>query len=248
MAKTETAELQVATRSWLPPLDGGTALMAVLIGFMGFYVLYPLILILINSFNTATIAEPPAYGLKAWQEAFSEPGIWRSLWNSVKIGWSAGGRLPTDFYLLAAGAHQYFLPALDSASGYRFTRPRHDLRLDVDARPSTGLINLAAPAALRFEFRHLFVLGHHLGPCHGERYLHQSHVDDAGVPAHGCIFGRGQPDVRRQSVDDFVAHHHPSDDAGDHRCSAHVIASSAAWRRAFARRALGLLRLLDQDR
>jgi len=86
MAKTETVTLDAAPRSWLPPLDGGTALMALLIGFMGFYVLYPLILIIINSFNTATIAEPPVYGLKAWREAFSEPGIWRSLWNSVKIG------------------------------------------------------------------------------------------------------------------------------------------------------------------
>src|SRR4249919_1915970 len=86
MAKTETVTLDAAPRSWLPPLDGGTALMALLIGFMGFYVLYPLFLIIINSFNTATIAEPPVYGLKAWREAFSEPGIWRSLWNSVKIG------------------------------------------------------------------------------------------------------------------------------------------------------------------
>jgi len=86
MAKTETVTLDAAPRSWLPPLDGGTALMALLIGFMGFYVLYPLILIIINSFNTATIAEPPVYDLKAWREAFSEPGIWRSLWTSVKIG------------------------------------------------------------------------------------------------------------------------------------------------------------------
>src|SRR5215467_3049102 len=86
MAKTETVRVETVAQRWLPPLDGGTLLMAVLIGFMGFYVLYPLLLIIINSFNTATIAEPPVYGLKAWREAFSEPGIWRSLWNSVKIG------------------------------------------------------------------------------------------------------------------------------------------------------------------
>src|SRR5215471_19505583 len=86
MAKTETAELQVNTRSWLPSMAGGNALMALLIGLMGFYVLYPLLLIIINSFNTATIAEPPVYGLKAWREAFSERGIWLSLWNSVRIG------------------------------------------------------------------------------------------------------------------------------------------------------------------
>ena len=86
MAKTETVGIPAVPRAWLPPLNGGTLLMVLLIGAMGFYVLYPLILILINSFNVATIAEPPVYGLQAWRDAFSEPGIWRSLWNSVKIG------------------------------------------------------------------------------------------------------------------------------------------------------------------
>ena len=86
MAKTETFNAPAVARSWLPPMDGGTAIMAVLIGFMGFYVLYPLTLIVINSFNTATIVEPEVYGLDAWRKAFAEPGIWRSLWNSIKIG------------------------------------------------------------------------------------------------------------------------------------------------------------------
>ena len=86
MAKTETFNASTVARSWLPAMDGGTAIMAVLIGFMGFYVLYPLTLIVINSFNTATIAEPEVYGLDAWRKAFAEPGIWRSLWNSIKIG------------------------------------------------------------------------------------------------------------------------------------------------------------------
>lgn len=86
MAKTVTMSPVTVSRSWLPPLDGGTAIMTVLIGFMGFYVLYPLTLIVVNSFNTATIAEPEVYGLGAWRQAFAEPGIWRALWNSVKIG------------------------------------------------------------------------------------------------------------------------------------------------------------------
>ncbi|MBI2348753.1 MAG: iron ABC transporter permease, partial [Deltaproteobacteria bacterium] len=38
-----------------------------------------------NSFNVATIAEPPVYGLQAWRDAFSDPGIWLSLWNTIKI-------------------------------------------------------------------------------------------------------------------------------------------------------------------
>ena len=146
MAKTETLNGRALSRSWLPPLDGGTALMAVLIAFMGFYVLYPLALIVINSFNTATIAEPPVYGLKAWREAFSEYGIWRSLWNSVKIGIVLQIlALPLGIFIswLLARTNilfpnalefgfwiSFFLPGLATTFGWM-------LMLD----PSTGLIN-----------------------------------------------------------------------------------------------------------
>jgi len=127
-------------------LGGGTALMAVLIGFMGFYVLYPLTLIVINSFNTATIAEPEVWGLGAWRQAFAEPGIWRSLWNSVKIGIVLQVvALPTGIFVawLLARTNilfpnffefgfwiSFFLPGLATTFGWM-------LMLD----PSTGLIN-----------------------------------------------------------------------------------------------------------
>jgi iron(III) transport system permease protein len=146
MAKTETLNGRAFSRSWLPPFDGGTALMAVLIGFMGFYVLYPLALILLNSFNTATIAEPPVYGLKAWRDAFSEYGIWRSLWNSIRIGIVLQiVALPLGIFIswLLARTNilfpnalefgfwiSFFLPGLATTFGWM-------LMLD----PSTGLIN-----------------------------------------------------------------------------------------------------------
>ena len=146
MAKTETLSPAPVIRSWLPPLNGGTALMAGLIGLMGFFVLYPLVLILINSFNTATIAEPPVYGLKAWRDAFSEYGIWRSLWNSVKIGIVLQViALPLGIFvswllartnILFANYFEFgfwisfFLPSLATTFGWM-------LMLD----PSTGLIN-----------------------------------------------------------------------------------------------------------
>ncbi len=146
MAKTETISSTTVSRSWLPRLDGGTALMAVLIGVMGFIVVYPLILILINSFNTATIAEPPVYGLKSWRDAFSEYGIWRSLWNSVKIGIILQViALPLGIFvswllarsnILFANVFEFgfwisfFLPGLATTFGWM-------LMLD----PSTGLIN-----------------------------------------------------------------------------------------------------------
>src|SRR5499426_1379980 len=146
MAKTETVRVETVAQRWLPPLDDGTLLMAVLIGFMGFYVLYPLLLILINSFNTAIIAEPPVYGLKAWWEAFNEPGIWRSLWNSVKIGIALQVvALPTGIFLswLLARTNIYFANAFEFGFWVSFILPNLAttfgwmLLLD----PSTGLIN-----------------------------------------------------------------------------------------------------------
>ena len=153
--------------------------MAVLIGFMGFYVLYPLILILINSFNTATIAEPPVYGLKAWKEAFNEPGIWRSLWNSVKIGIALQViALPTGIFLswLLARTNIYFANAFEFGFWVSFSAQSGDhLRLDVAARSKYGLDQqLAAQHALPqwTELRHLFLLGNYLGARHGQWHFH----------------------------------------------------------------------------
>jgi iron(III) transport system permease protein len=146
MAKTESVTPVIPARGWLPPLDGGTALMTLLIGFMGFYVLYPLILIIINSFNTATIAEPPVYGLASWREAFSEPGIWRSLWNSIKIGIVLQAvALPLGIFIswLLARTNILFASALEFGFWISFFLPNLAttfgwmLLLD----PSTGLIN-----------------------------------------------------------------------------------------------------------
>lgn len=145
MAKSQPAGYTVA-RAWLPRLDGGIVIMALLIGAMGFYVLYPLILILINSFNVSTIAEPPAYGLQAWREAFSEPGILRSLWNSVKIGIALQLiALPLGIFIswLLARTNIFFASALEFGFWISFILPNlvttfgWMLLLD----PSTGLIN-----------------------------------------------------------------------------------------------------------
>lgn len=146
MAKTENLTAALPARGWLPPLDGGTALMTVLIGFMGFYVIYPLVLILINSFNTATIAEPPVYGLQAWRDAFSEYGIWRSLWNSIKIGIVLQVvALPLGIFIswLLARTNIFFSSALEFGFWISFFLPglatTFGWMLMLD--PSTGLIN-----------------------------------------------------------------------------------------------------------
>ncbi|MGH7833244.1 MAG: ABC transporter permease [Candidatus Binatia bacterium] len=147
MADLQAVELGRVPKAWrLPRLDGGALMMLVLIASMGFYVVYPLVLILINSFNVATIAEPPAYGLQAWKEAFAEPGIWRSLWNSVKIGIALQAvALPTGIFIswLLARTNIAFSRGLEFGFWISFILPNLAttfgwmLLLD----PSTGLIN-----------------------------------------------------------------------------------------------------------
>lgn len=147
MADLQAVELGQVPKPWrLPRLDGGALMMLVLIGGMGFYVVYPLVLILINSFNVATIAEPPRYGFQAWKEAFAEPGIWRSLWNSVKIGIALQAvALPAGIFIswLLARTNIAFSRGLEFGFWISFILPNLAttfgwmLLLD----PSTGLIN-----------------------------------------------------------------------------------------------------------
>ena len=85
MPEPDSAASNAAPRARITPLNWGLFLMIVLIGFMGFYILYPLALILINSFNIATIGEPTRWGLGAWKEAFTEYGIREALWNTINL-------------------------------------------------------------------------------------------------------------------------------------------------------------------
>lgn len=63
----------------------GLFVMGVLIVVFGFYVLYPMLLIFINSFNAAGVNEPAQWSMSAWFAAFSEPDIGRALGNTFLI-------------------------------------------------------------------------------------------------------------------------------------------------------------------
>jgi iron(III) transport system permease protein len=56
---------------------------------LGYFLIWPIILLLINSFNTAAdwFVDPRSWGLRHWQNAFHRPGLLRSLGNSLLI-WS----------------------------------------------------------------------------------------------------------------------------------------------------------------
>jgi iron(III) transport system permease protein len=62
-------------------------IMAVVLLVLGYFLIWPVILLLINSFNTASdwFVEPRAWGLAHWQNAFQRPGLLKSLGNTVLI-------------------------------------------------------------------------------------------------------------------------------------------------------------------
>lgn len=60
-------------------------IMVVLIITFGFYILYPVILVFVNSFNIAGIGQPTEWSLDNWRVAFSQPGIWSAVWNTFMI-------------------------------------------------------------------------------------------------------------------------------------------------------------------
>lgn len=79
------AWVSVRARGWRFRVDAGVVGITLLLGALVFFVLYPLILLLLNSFNVAPIGHAPEYGLAEWREAFSTPGITQSLLNTFSV-------------------------------------------------------------------------------------------------------------------------------------------------------------------
>ncbi len=105
-----------------------------LIAVIGFFVVYPLALIFINSFNVAGPGQAPVYSAGAWAGAWRGPGLVEALRNSVAVGlcyqalsfpigitiaWLLGrskiphGRALEFFFWLS-----YFLPPLSATLGW----------------------------------------------------------------------------------------------------------------------------------
>ena len=62
-----------------------TYLMTVLIILFGMYVLVPVLLIFVNSFDVAGVGEPRTWSLENWRIAFSSPDIFTALGNTFMI-------------------------------------------------------------------------------------------------------------------------------------------------------------------
>src|SRR5262249_57839574 len=80
-------ELSVARSVAAVRLGSGHFIMAGVVLLLGYFLIWPVILLLINSFNTAAdwFVEPRSWGLRHWQNAFQRPGLVRSLGNSLLI-------------------------------------------------------------------------------------------------------------------------------------------------------------------
>jgi iron(III) transport system permease protein len=68
-------------------LRSGHFIMAAVLLTLGYFLIWPVILLLINSFNTASdwFVEPRSWGFTNWQTAFQRPGLLRSLGNTMLI-------------------------------------------------------------------------------------------------------------------------------------------------------------------
>ncbi len=75
----------------------GYFIMAAVLLSLGFFLIWPVLLILINSFNTADdwLVDPRVWGFDHWNTAFVKPDLLVTIWNSVMIwGWTAAISFP----------------------------------------------------------------------------------------------------------------------------------------------------------
>lgn len=76
-----------AMRLKIPRVGTGHFVMAGVLLVLGFYLIYPVLLLLINSFNVSTswFSGSPEWGLDHWRTAMDQRSILTSLWNSIMI-------------------------------------------------------------------------------------------------------------------------------------------------------------------
>lgn len=76
----------VATRArWRRRLELQGVFYTAVLGILAFLVLYPLFLLVLNSFQTALPGEPIAYSLAGWRAAVSEPGMRQAIFNTITL-------------------------------------------------------------------------------------------------------------------------------------------------------------------
>ncbi|MGE0652892.1 MAG: ABC transporter permease, partial [Alphaproteobacteria bacterium] len=131
-------------------LGTGHFVVAIVVLTLGFFLIWPVVLLLINSFNAANdwFVEPRRWGLDHWVRAFEQPGVFTALYNSiliwglsmaisfpvgVAIAWALGRvKVPGSRWLEFSFWVAYMVPAIPTTIAWITL-------LD----PDIGLINLA---------------------------------------------------------------------------------------------------------
>ncbi len=82
-------QLSTPARIAAPRLTHGHFIMAAVLLSLGYFLIWPVLLLLINSFNAASdwFVEPRRWGVDHWVNAFHRPGLLKSLVNSLWV-WS----------------------------------------------------------------------------------------------------------------------------------------------------------------
>ena len=87
--KSQTLQQPVAFESsWRPSFFSyyfPSLLMTVLLLVVAFLVLTPLLLMILNSFQTARPGQPIVWGMEGWVKAFTTPGIVKAMTNTITL-------------------------------------------------------------------------------------------------------------------------------------------------------------------
>jgi iron(III) transport system permease protein len=66
-------------------LDGSAVLCTVVVAIVAFVVVYPLWLLLVNSFQVGAFGRPTTWGFENWANAFTQPGLSNSIVNTITL-------------------------------------------------------------------------------------------------------------------------------------------------------------------
>src|SRR5207244_5228996 len=68
-----------------PRIETQAVLCTVVLGVVAFCVVFPLLLVVLQSLQVAAPGQPAKYGLDGWRAAFDEPGLRAALVNTLKV-------------------------------------------------------------------------------------------------------------------------------------------------------------------
>src|SRR5215216_4930622 len=81
------ADVALAQPGRLRPLrlDVSTLICTLILAVVGFCTVYPIVLVVVQSFQISDPGQPTVWGLDGWASAFSEPTLLSSLRNTVSL-------------------------------------------------------------------------------------------------------------------------------------------------------------------